>query len=196
MARFPLRLWPTSLATRTLLTLLIGLAMVQAAGLTIHAFDRIELQHQAELRNIGFRAMTIYRSLVSTSVAERPQALKELEQEQGFKAVLSDGPPTEPRELTGQGFRRVIRINMNLVPLRPLNRPLDIVMRGMPWDGAVTVGYHFPDGGWLNIDIPVPPPRPWHSPTFSSGVRADDGGRRGPEFLGGPPTDRPGRHSC
>ncbi len=164
--RFLARLWPTSLATRTLLTLLVGLAMVQAAGLTIHALDRIELQHQAELRNIGFRAMSIYRSVVATSVAERPAALHELELEQGVKAELSDVPPDEPAEITAQGLGRIIRINMGLVPIRPINRPLDVVMRGMPWDGQVTVGYHFPDSGWLIIRIPVPPPRPWHSPTF------------------------------
>jgi signal transduction histidine kinase len=160
------RLWPTSLATRTLLTLLLGLALVQAAGLTIHALDRIELQHQAELRNIGFRAMGIYRSMVATSIAERPAALAELQREQGIRARLSAGPPQDPPEVTGPGLGRVIRINMGLVPVRPINRPLEVVLRGMPWDGLVTVGYHFPDSGWLIIDIPVPPPRPWHSPTF------------------------------
>jgi signal transduction histidine kinase len=160
------RLWPTSLATRTLLTLLVGLAMVQAAGLTIHALDRIELQHQAELRNIGFRAMSIYRSMVSTTIAERPAALRELALEQRVNASLSDGPPIEPRDYTAEGLERVIRINMGLVPIRPPNRPREVVMRGMPWDGSVTVGYEFPDQGWLVVTIPVPPPRPWHSPRF------------------------------
>ena len=146
--------------------MLLGLALVQGAGLTIHAFDRIELQHEAELRNIGFRAMSIYRSIVATSIAERPAALKEVEQDQHVTAKLSDGPPLDPPELTGQGLGRIIRINMGLVPIRPANRPLDVIMRGMPWDGQVTIGYHFPDSGWLIVDIPVPRPRPWHSPTF------------------------------
>ena len=160
------RLWPTSLATRTLLTLLLGLALVQAAGLTIHALDRIELQHQAELRNIGFRAQSIYRSIVATSIAERPAALREVEREQGVHGWLSDGPPLDPPDLTSQGLVRVIRANMGLVPVRPVNRPQDVILRGMPWDGQVTVGYRFPDTGWLVVEIPVPPPRPWHSPTF------------------------------
>jgi signal transduction histidine kinase len=160
------RLWPTSLATRTLLTLLVGLALVQAAGLTIHAFDRIELQHRAELTRIGLRSMSIYRSIVATSIAERPAALQELEHEQGVHATLSDGPPISPPELTSPPLARVIRLNMGLVPVRAPNRPLEVVMRGMPWDGQVTVGYRLPDTGWLNVDIAVPPPRPWHSPTF------------------------------
>jgi signal transduction histidine kinase len=160
------RVWPTSLATRTLLTLLVGLAMVQAAGLTIHALDRIELQHEAELRNIGFRAMSIYRSMVSTSIAERPAALRELAAEQKVTASLSVGPPLTPPDFTAEGLGRVIRINMGLVPIRAPNRPREVVMRGMPWDGSVTVGYEFPDQGWLIVTIPVPPPRPWHSPRF------------------------------
>ena len=151
---------------RTLLTLLLGLAMVQAAGLTIHALDRIELQHRAELASIGLRAMSIYRSVVATSTAERPAALRELELEQGVAATLSDGPPLEPAELTSPGLARVIRVNMGLVPVRPVNRPRDVIMRGMPWDGQVTVAYAFPDSGWLIVKIPVPPPRPWHSPNF------------------------------
>ena len=39
-----LRLWPRTLAARTAVVLLLGLALVQVAGLTIHAFDRIDLQ--------------------------------------------------------------------------------------------------------------------------------------------------------
>ncbi len=158
--------WPTSLGARTLLTLLLGLALVQAAGLTIHALDRIGLQHEAELRNIGMRAMGIYRSVVATSVAERPAALKELDPGPGAIVSLADAPPLEPTELTPQGLAGIIRANMTLVPVRPINRPRDIILRGQPWDGSVTIGYRFPDTGWLILNMPVPPPRPWHSPTF------------------------------
>ena len=159
-------LWPTSLGARTLLTLLLGLALVQAAGLTIHAFDRIELQHEAELRNIGIRAMGIYRSVVATSVAERPAALKELDLGPGATASLADAPPLDPAELTPQPLTAIIRANMAQVPVRAPNHPRDIIMRGIPWDGSVTIGYRFPDSGWLILQMPVPPSRPWHSPTF------------------------------
>lgn len=159
-------LWPTSLGARTLLTLLLGLALVQAAGLTIHALDRIELQHDAELRNIGIRAMGIYRSVVATSVAERPAALKELDLGPDATASLSDSPPLDPAELTPQPLTAIIRANMAQVPVRPINHPRDIILRGIPWDGSVTIGYRFPDTGWLVLQMPVPPSRPWHSPTF------------------------------
>jgi signal transduction histidine kinase len=165
--RFGRRFWPTSLATRTLLTLLVGLAMVQAAGLTIHAYDRIELQHDAEMRTIGIRAMGIYRSVVATSVSERATALRELDLGKGVTATLSDSPPLDPPELTPPQLAGIIRVNMTLVPLRPANRPTDVIMRGLPWDdAAITIGYRLPDQGWLVLHMPVRLPRPWHSPTF------------------------------
>ncbi|MBV8870048.1 MAG: two-component sensor histidine kinase, partial [Acetobacteraceae bacterium] len=48
-------LWPRSLAARTALVLLIGLAVVQAAGLTIHALDRIDVQRLAQARTLAER---------------------------------------------------------------------------------------------------------------------------------------------
>ena len=159
------RPWPRSLAARTLFTLLVGLILVQAAGLTIHAFDRIELQRMAELRNTGIRSMGIYRSVVSTAVAERSDALKEMDLGTGVTGRISDGPPLTPEQMPPEMFRE-IRANMALVPLRPPNRPRDVVIRGEPRSGLIKVGLQLPDTGWLVLDMPLPPPRPWHSPTF------------------------------
>jgi len=163
--RFWRGLAPSSLANRTVLTLLLGLILVQAAGLTIHALDRIELQRFAELRDIGIRSMGIYRSAVATSIGERPAALREMELGAGVSAEIASGPPLVP-EVTSQPFLGQIRVNMRLVPVRPVNRPLDIVVRGAPWDEVITIGMQFPDAGWLVLHMPVTRPRPWHSPTF------------------------------
>jgi signal transduction histidine kinase len=157
--------WPHSLANRTLLTLLLGLVVVQAAGLTIHAFDRIELQRFAELREIGIRAMSIYRSVVATSVGERQSALREMELGPGVIATLTDSPPPVP-ELTPPPYTGQIRVNMGLVPVRAVNRPREVQIRGTPWSETIVVALQFPDQGWLVLRVPVPRPRPWHSPTF------------------------------
>ncbi len=160
--------WPRSLASRTLVTLLLGLILVQAAGLTIHALDRIELQRNAELRNIGVRSMNIYKSVVSTARPERAVALTEMELGPGVTGRLSNGPPLVP-ERSPPFVAAQIRASIPLVQLRPPNRPVDIDIRGTPEDG-ITMGFEFPDhipeAGWLLLHIPVPPPRPWHSPTF------------------------------
>ena len=66
-----LRLWPRSLAARTALVLLAGLAIVQVAGLTIHALDRIDVQRLAETRTIAVRVVGLYRTIVLTDPSER-----------------------------------------------------------------------------------------------------------------------------
>jgi signal transduction histidine kinase len=166
-ARRRLPAWPNSLANRTLFTLLLGLVVVQAAGLTIHAFDRIELQRFAELRDIGIRVMSIYRSVVATSPGERPATLKEMELGPGVTAGLTEGPPVKP-EMTPPPYVGQIRVNMGLVPVRPANHPHDVEIRGQPWSEKIVVALEFPDkgGGWLVLNMPLPRPRPWHSPTF------------------------------
>jgi signal transduction histidine kinase len=162
--------WPNSLANRTVLTLLVGLAIVQAAGLTIHAFDRIELQRFASLGEMGIRTMSIYRSVVATSPGERAVALHDMDLGPNVTAALADNPPVAP-EATQPPYLGQIRANMTLVPVRPVNRPRDVVIRGAPWSPAITVAFKFPDavgspGGWLLLRVALPRPRPWHSPTF------------------------------
>jgi len=65
--RLPRWLWPRSLAGRTALTLLLALLLalmvVQAVGLTIHAFDRIGLERLSIMRDIGLRVMSTYRAV-------------------------------------------------------------------------------------------------------------------------------------
>ncbi|HTR16845.1 MAG TPA: ATP-binding protein [Acetobacteraceae bacterium] len=160
------RFWPRSLATRTVMTLLIGLAFVQAAGLTIHAFDRVGLQYLAQAQETGIRIMGVYRSLVTVAPVDRAAVLHELDLGPGLTAALTDNPPVDPPELAPPWAMRTIRVNMDLVPLRLPLRPLDVVMRGNPRDHLLAVGLLFPDHGWLTVRVVMPPPRPWHSPTF------------------------------
>ena len=61
-----LRFWPGSLAARTALVLLVGLVLVQAAGLAIHAMDRIDLQRLSQVRNLAFRVVGLYRTVELT----------------------------------------------------------------------------------------------------------------------------------
>ncbi len=58
------RLLPRSLAARTALVLLLGLAVVQAGGLTIHALDRMDIQRLAQMRDLAVRVMVIYRNVM------------------------------------------------------------------------------------------------------------------------------------
>ena len=66
-----LRLWPRSLAARTALVLLVGLIVVQGAGLTIHALDRIDVQRLAQARDVAVRVISTYRIVMMTAPAQR-----------------------------------------------------------------------------------------------------------------------------
>jgi signal transduction histidine kinase len=161
-----LHLWPRSLATRTAVVLLAGLAVVQIAGLTIHALDRIELQRIAQMREIASRTMSIYRSVALTPAEQRETVVKEFNLHDGTEVRLDPGPPASGLPLSQPPLQRELRVNMQLVPTPPQQRPREIQIYGGPYLERLAIGMRLPEGHWLNITTPMPPPRPWHSLTF------------------------------
>src|SRR5690242_21878468 len=87
------RLWPRSLAARTALVLLLGLAVIQVAGLTIHALDRLDVQRLAQSRDLAVRVVAVYRTMVLTDPPRRASVLAELHRGPDITAVLSNSPP-------------------------------------------------------------------------------------------------------
>ena len=161
-----LRLWPGSLAARTATVLLIGLILVQIAGLTIHALDRIDVQRLAQARNVAMRVMTIYRTIALTAPAERASVLATLPHGGDVIAELSAAPPVSDLPEMPHGAQRLFRINMNLAG-GPGPRWREVQIFGGPAWHRMVFGLHLPEGAqWLNVSLPVEPPRPWHSPTF------------------------------
>ncbi len=161
------RLWPRSLATRTALVLLFGLALVQAAGLTIHAFDRMDVQRLAQARNLTVRVMALYSRVVMTTPDERDLVLREMRHLPGLTAELSKTAPLDPLPEAPLPVQRLMRVNLDLVPMPPKLRPDRILVLDGPQRHQLTIGLRVPDeGDWLNIVADLPPPRPWHSPAF------------------------------
>jgi signal transduction histidine kinase len=162
-----LRLWPRSLAARTALVLLVGLAIVQVAGLTIHALDRMDVQRLAETRNIAVRVVGLYRTLVLTDPSQREAVLTELHRGPGVTAELSTSPPTADLPAMPIPAQRLLRVSMNFVgvPFKLRWQELQI-LGGLEWH-RIVIGMRLPNGDqWLNVDVAVEPIRPWHSPTF------------------------------
>jgi signal transduction histidine kinase len=159
-------LWPRSLAGRTAVTLLVALAVVQALGLTIHAFDRIGLQRLALARDLGIRIASIYRSVEMAPPEERPEVMKELSANPAVSVSLDLVPGGADLEPLPPEMQRAIRVNMNFVPVPPSVRWREMLIRGGPGTGHIDVSAHLPDGPWLNMRLAVSPPRPWHSSTF------------------------------
>ena len=161
------RLWPRSLATRTALVLLLGLAIVQMAGLTIHALDRLDVQRLGQARDIAIRVVGIYRSVVLTDPDRRAAMVADLHRGPDLRSVLSDSPPQVDLPAMPFPEQRLLRINMNLVPLgaRQLRWRELVIYGGRGWHRAV-IGMRLPDGEWVNVTVELKPLRPWHSPTF------------------------------
>jgi signal transduction histidine kinase len=159
-------LWPYSLAARTALVVLVGLIVVQSAGLAIHALDRIDIQRLAQAREIAMRVISTYRTVMMAAPAQRETVVTELGRAPGLTAELSQNSPTGGLPDAAPFRQRLMRVNLNLVPLMGVPRWRELRILGGASSRLIVVGLHLPDGDWLNVSVPVEPPRPWHSPTF------------------------------
>jgi len=165
-----LYLWPRSLAARTAVVLLVGLTLVQAAGLAIHALDRVALQHQADLRELRNRVLVIYRAVILAPPGLREAALRDLDMPSGVSANIEANPPADnlppmplPQDLgpwwrggPGPGMGRVANAF----------RPREVRVLGGPQHPLTVVALRLPDGPWLVVRAESPRPRVFHSPTF------------------------------
>ncbi|HEV7265996.1 MAG TPA: ATP-binding protein [Falsiroseomonas sp.] len=160
------RLVPRSLAGRTAFFLLAGLVLVQVAGLTIHALDRVDLQRYQNAREISQRSFGVWRALLLTPADRRAVTLAEFDLPQGLRAAFDSEPqarldyPAPPRPMT-----RMMRVEA-IMNAPPRLRPREAIVSGSQRAGVMLVSLRFPDSGWLNLRIQLPPPRPWHSETF------------------------------
>jgi signal transduction histidine kinase len=159
-------IWPRSLAVRTAVVLLLGMAVVQAAGLTIHALDRMELIRLAQARDLAGRVMSVYRNIVNVDAEQRAAVLADMRRLPGIEIALSDSPMISDLPQTPQPERQLLRVSMNLVPMPGPLRPREIQMYGGPFWQRLTVSLRFPEGGWLNLTLHVDPARPWLAPDF------------------------------
>ncbi len=161
-----LRLWPRSLAARTALVLIIGLIVVQIAGLGIHARDRVEVLRLAQARNLAIRIVSIYRTVVLTSPAEREAVLAELHHGPDLDAQLSASPPVTDLPRMPPVGQSLWRVNLNLSGVPPTQHWHGIEIYGGHSWGRIEVGLRMPDGEWLDVRAALGPVRPWHSPAY------------------------------
>ena len=161
-----LRIWPASLAARTAVVLLLGLAVVQGAGLTIHALDRIELQRFAQLREVAARIINIYRGVALAPADQRDTVAEEFDLRDGATIHLGVAPSVTGLPPMPVPIQRELRVNMQLVPMPQPQRPREMLFSGGPALQRAAVSMRLPEGRWVDVSVPMPPPRPWHSSTF------------------------------
>ncbi|HWX49904.1 MAG TPA: ATP-binding protein [Roseomonas sp.] len=160
------RLLPRSLAGRTALFLTLALMLVQAAGLTIHALDRVDLQRFALSREITARAFGLWRTAVLAPPDRRLAMLEDIDLPPGLYAELSDLPGVRPG--MPHASPALIRLfQVDLVGAGPPRfRPRQALVANGPRPGVLVLSMQLADGPWLNLQMALPPPRPWHSETF------------------------------
>ncbi len=166
MAAPRLRLWPATLAGRTALVLLVALAAVQIAGLTIDALDRIGLQEQADQRAALVRALMLYRNVALSAPAERRRLVADYGHQGGMRSRLRSSLPHRDLPPLRPPLQRLLRAEMVLVPIPLGLRPRPVMLLGGETFGRLHVAMRLPDRSWLDVEVPLPPPRPWQSPGF------------------------------
>ncbi|MFZ6764075.1 ATP-binding protein [Roseomonas sp. KE0001] len=160
------RLLPRSLAGRTAFFLTLALMAVQAAGLTIHALDRVDLQRFALSREITARAGGAWRAAMLSPPMLREAVLSDLDLPVGLQVELSAMPAVR------LGMPRPSAASLELfqpqfiIGAARVTRPVDVKVAGGSRPGSLLLSLQLPDGPWLNLRMAVPPPRPWHSQTF------------------------------
>ena len=162
-----IRFWPGSLAARTALVLLLGLAIVQVAGLTIHALDRLDVQRLGQARDLAVRVVGVYRTMALTDPPRREAVLADLHRGPDLTVALAPSPPQVDLPEMPSPEQRLLRVNMNLVPLGgPQLRWKEMVIHGGYYWHQAVIGLRLSDGSWLNVTAELQPLRPWHSPAF------------------------------
>ncbi len=150
---------PRSLAARTALQLVLGLAVVEGAGLLVHARNHAELQRIAEAQALGNRVVALYRE-VASAPGEEGVALAKA---QGLAASIGEAP--EPLPLRAPpALQQRLRPFLAPVGMPAGLRPLEVQLRGSA--AALVVAMHLPDGRWLLVHAGLPEPRPWRSAGF------------------------------
>lgn len=163
-------LWPRSLAARTAVVVVAGLMVVQIAGLTIHALDRIDLQQIAQTREIAGRVHSLFRAVALVPPEQREAVLAGLPRGQGMTVVLTHSPPvTNLPEMPVPRRRFWLMTNVaaglpNIAP-NESRRNEGVAYGGVQWHRLI-LGFRLSGGDWLNFDAATDPPSPWLSPAF------------------------------
>ena len=146
------KFWPHSLAARAALALLIGLAVVQTAGLVIHILDRREVQRASGAKDLTERVVGIYRTVVLTPATQRAGLLAEISHSDYLSAVISQAPPTDQAGSMPAQLQQIYHTHANGIPIGPSHtRWRALLLYGSQEAHPLMFAFHLPDGHWLHV---------------------------------------------
>ena len=159
------RAYPRSLAGRTALVLLLGLAAVQGVGLVVHAWDRVELQRLADGRDLGGRVIAALRVIGAAPPEGWAAAAASLAPTAGVQASLEAAPPFGGPDPAPPELQRSIRPYLLYGQVQQPVHPKETQIRAAG-EQDITLNLHLPDDRWLVLHTGFPPSHPWASASF------------------------------
>ncbi|WP_287990749.1 ATP-binding protein [Acidiphilium sp.] len=163
-----LKFWPSSLAWRTGLVLLLGFSLIQAIGLGVHVLNQIEVNGIVAERAIATRDGALYRRVVSAPKPLRTQIVAEANGVAGDRVSLDPVPPYSGTFTLPLPTRQIIQGSLLAFPMPDFLQPRQVVMRGTTAPSTTILSFELPDGGWLTVQSPFRPRPPWEQPGFAS----------------------------
>lgn len=159
---------PRSLAGRTALALVVVLVIVQLAGLTIDAMDRVSLERLANARDLGGRVVLLYRAIVTEPQADWQSLAKDPDAMPGAQFTIEPASPKDELGPAPAEVQRLIRPYLSLgAGIPPALRPKAVNVRGEFDPGKLLlIAVQLPDDRWFVSRVTVGPPRPWASKRF------------------------------
>jgi two-component system OmpR family sensor kinase len=148
--RFPFL--PRSLASRTILILLAGFAVIQLLGLLIHTLNQIKLERIEEEREMATRAVIIYRHIAYAPPKQRAALVAKEALPRGDKLSLSTGSTPIPGDILPLTARQIIRASIVSYGIPPGIRPRGVELRSAGIPARSIISFALPDA--------AAPPRP------------------------------------
>lgn len=192
-----LHLLPRSLASRTILFLLVGFALIQMLGLLVHTFNQIKLQRLVAEQEFATRAAIVYRHIALAPPNDRAIVAAREPVPRGDTVSLTLSPPVEGTLAMPLPMAEAVRagiftygiprdIHPRAIMLRIIPHPLRLIVSfGLPEgvDFPLPPDDQVPQGGilfppepdglfppliWLTVTTLLHPPAPWRSPGFAT----------------------------
>ena len=157
--------YPRSLAGRTALVLLLGLAAVQGVGLVVHAWDRVELQRLADGRDLGGRVIAALRIIGAGPPEGWAAAAAGLDPAIGMRASIEAAPPYGGPGGAPPELQRSIRPYLFWGQAPPAVHPREVQIRSAG-EQDIVLNLHLPDDRWLILHTGFTPSHPWASASF------------------------------
>ncbi|WP_271827386.1 ATP-binding protein [Commensalibacter communis] len=161
------RLWPSSLAARTGLLLIVGIGLVEACGLMIHTLDRLDFDRLTQEQEAANRATAIYRDISEVDSVDRIDEINDLDPMHGFTIFLSNQPDLQKISPRSQKLEQTVSHLLTTVLFPPELRPKEIIAASDRDTHRSAIAFQLPDDNkWLNISYTLSSPNPFTSATF------------------------------